>query len=89
MLKVRVSNMIGFNGNAVRNQFEIDTDDGIYFQSYSTVIACKRDGEVILDPEWDYSVTTTKYLSKFLRTSSKREIEAKIKSGEYTIEGLN
>ncbi len=38
MLKVKVSNLQSKSGNAVRNQFEIVTDEGRYFQSYNSVI---------------------------------------------------
>lgn len=91
MLKVKVGNMISRNGNEVPNQFEIVTDEGIYFQSYTTVIACKSfiAPVVYLDPKWDYSRTTMKYLNQFLGTSSKKEIEAGIKSGRFIIEELN
>jgi len=39
MLKVKVSNMEGGNGNPVPNQFIITTDTEEYFQSYQSVIA--------------------------------------------------
>ena len=32
--KMRVSNMTSNKGNKIANQFVIDTDEGIYFQSY-------------------------------------------------------
>lgn len=89
MLKVRVENMRSSNGNDVPNQFIIETGEGVYFQSYATVIACKVGGRVYLDPRWDYSKTTTKYLNMFLGTESKREIESMLKSGRYVIENLD
>ena len=89
MLRIKVNNMRSHNGNDVPNQFEIETDNGLYFQSYRTLIACKRGGKVHLDPHWDCSRTTMKYLNQFLGTSSKKEIEAGIKSGLYIIEELN
>lgn len=90
MLKVKVNNMRSHNGNDVPNQFEILTDDGVYFQSYSTVIAFMSSlGRVVLDPKWDCSRTTMKYLNQFLGTASKKEIEAGIKSGRYIIEEMN
>lgn len=37
--KIKVSNMESPRGGTVANQFEIITDDGRYFQSYSSMIA--------------------------------------------------
>lgn len=66
-----VSQFNGHNG-AVKNQFIIQTDKGLVFQSYNT----------------DYSVTTGKYRNQFLG-ETKKETEAKIKSGEYILTDLN
>lgn len=89
MKNVRVQNIQGNNG-PVKNQFEIFTDEDVYFQSYSTVIAFKPyGGKVQLDPHnWDYSRTTGKYRNIFLR-ESKAETEKKIKNGEYEMVVLN
>ena len=100
----RVENMTGKNGNAVPNQFIIKnlpagsfhTDEhgnlssGAAFQSYSSVIAFRDyQGKVWLDiNKWDYSRTTGKYRNQFLR-ETKKETEAKIKSGEYELIDLN
>lgn len=91
MLKVKVYNMKSRNGNDVPNQFEMYTDDGVYFQSYRSIIAFKPcGGKIQLDETyWDYSRTTSKYLNLFLRVSGKKEIEQKIKSGEYELTNLN
>ncbi|HUC78798.1 MAG TPA: hypothetical protein VMQ58_00995 [Candidatus Saccharimonadales bacterium] len=89
MLKVSVRSMESQNGNNVPNQFIIDTDDGIYFQSYRTVIALKQNGKIYLDKNsWDYSRTTGKYRNQFLN-ENKAETERKIKSGEYELIDLN
>jgi hypothetical protein len=79
------------NGNDVPNQFEICTEEGIYFQSYRSIIAFKPwGGKTQLDETyWDYSRTTSKYLNRLLRVSSKKEIEQKIKAGEYELANLN
>lgn len=75
------------------NQFVITADDGseITFQSYDSVI-CKlipKRGEILLDEKyWDYSRTTSKYRDQFLG-ETKKETEAKIKSGEYILTNLN
>lgn len=79
------------SGKAVANQFEIHTDDGVYFQSYQSIIAFKplRDKKTQLDEKyWDYSVTTSKYRNQFLGLNSK-ETKAKIDSGEFELVNLN
>jgi hypothetical protein len=75
----------------VKNQFRIFTDAGVYFQSYSTIIAFKPYGayKIVLDRDsWDYSRTTGKYRNRFLN-ETKAETEKKIKSGEYLLDDLN
>lgn len=68
---------------------ECKTITTTYFQSYSTIIARIEDGQVALDKTyWDYSTTTGKYRNQFLG-ETKRETEAKIKSGEYVLTDLN
>lgn len=90
-MKTKVYSMKSPSGNDVPNQFEIYTDDGAYFQSYRSVIAFKPcGGKIQLDKNyWDYSRTTSKYLNQFLRVSGKKEIEQKIKAGEYELANLN
>lgn len=87
---VRVSNMESTRGNLVANQFEIRTDDGVYFQSYSSIIAfISKNGETLLDETyWNYSKTTSKYRALFLGETTK-ETQEKIKSGEYKLVNLN
>lgn len=87
---VTVQQMVSNNGTPVPNQFEIYTDDGVFFQSYASIIAFKSYSEgVYLDKErWDASATTGKYRNQFLG-ESKKETEAKIKSGEYKLVDLN
>ena len=74
----------------VPNQYIIETLDGIYFQSYNSVIAYKPlNGKIKLDfKTWNYSKTTSKYRNEFLGEPTK-ETEAKIKSGEYELTNLN
>lgn len=93
MLKVKVENMISpRSGRPVANQFEIWTNEGIYFQSYNIVIAFKgfANGKRIriLDDDWDYSRTTGKYRNQFLG-ETKKETQKKIDSGEYLVQPLN
>ena len=83
-----VRSMVSSNGNEVPNQFIIITDLGTVFQSYKTVIVFETNGKVFLDNKWNYSRTTGKYRNSFLG-ESKKETEAKIKSGVYTVTNLN
>jgi hypothetical protein len=93
---LKVSNMEGRNGSKVKNQFSIVTVENDmtveYFQSYNSIIARKEyttKGQIYLDKTyWDYSVTTGKYRNQFLG-ETKKETEAKIKSGEYILTDLN
>ena len=90
MEKIKVSNMETRTGNAAANQFIIETEDGIYFQSYATIIALKKNGQVYLDKDsWDYSRTTLKYLHQFLGTSAKKEVLSRIDAGRYLLKDLN
>lgn len=81
---------------AIPNQFIISIDEATYFQSYDSVIACKRyadDGEesltVYLDiNKWDYSMTTGKYRNQFLG-EDKKATEKKIADGTYKFIDLN
>ena len=90
ILKVKVKNMESSRGNTIPNQFIIITDVGQYFQSYdSTIAVTTKDGKTYLDEAyWDYSTTTGKYRNIFLG-ETKKETEAKIKSGEYKLIKLN
>ena len=87
---VKIENMTSSNGNDIPNQFIIRTDEGTYFQSYKSVISFKgNDRKILLDADkWDYSVTTGKYRNIFLG-EDKKQTEAKIKSGVYTLVNLN
>ena len=89
MIKVR--NMTSSRGNEVPNQFIIEDDNFIYFQSYDSIIIKKdkRTREITLDERyWDYSVTTGKYRNLFLN-ETKKETERKIKEGIYKLDNLN
>ena len=87
-----IQNMTSQNGNKVPNQFIVKLPENVtVFQSYNTVIAQNRNGEIVLDSNaLDYSATTTKYLKQFLNTGdSKKQLQAKIKSGFYQVADLN
>jgi hypothetical protein len=78
------------NFNGVKNQFIISTKDGIYLQSYNSIIAFKsKDGKTYLDNYyWDYSKTTGRYRNMFLN-ETKKDTENKIKDGTYILTNLN
>jgi len=88
--------MEGKSGKAVPNQFIIDDGWFIYFQSYKSIIVKEEyphgnmtRKQVFLDRDkWDYSKTTGKYRNQFLG-ETRKETEAKIKSGEYILADLN
>lgn len=46
---IRISNIINNNGNTSPNQFVVRTTNGVYFQSFDTVIAVKNKDGVFLD----------------------------------------
>ena len=51
------------------NQFELYTDEGVYFQSYDSVVAFKPNNseeKIRVGVGWDYSRTTMKYVGQFL-----------------------
>jgi len=87
---VKVRNMKSSNGNTVANQFEIETDDATYLQSYDSIIAKRMDSGVTYLDEyyWDYSVTTGRYRNMFLG-ENKGVTQMKIDSGEYILTNLN
>lgn len=90
----KVKNMESKRGNTVANQFIIETDTGIFFQSYSTIIAKKQfftggESKIILDiNNWNYSKTTSKYRNIFLNEDT-ATTKNKIASGEYILADLN
>jgi hypothetical protein len=87
---MNVQNMTSNNGNKIPNQFIIHAEEGLYFQSYNTVIAFKPlAGPLQLDRDkWNYSNTTSKYRNIFTGLSTK-ETERRIKSGEIILTELN
>ena len=51
------------------NQFEVYTDEGVYFQSYDSVVAFKPNSseeKIRVGVDWDCSRTTMKYVGQFL-----------------------
>lgn len=86
---MKVKNMVSSNGNTVPNQFIIQSNGCTVFQSYNSIIVKKENGKVYLDRDtWNYSRTTSKYRSQFLRETT-RETQSKINSGLYILTNLN
>jgi hypothetical protein len=82
----KANNLYSPNGSKVANQFEITTDEGVFFQSYETIIAFRPYGntKIILDHKaLDYSPTTSKYLAIFLGESSVKKVRDNIKADAY------
>ena len=79
--KIKVSNMVSEKGNNIPNQFEIYTPEGLYFQSYKTIIAfIDNTGQIWLDEDsWDYSSTTSKYRNIFLREKKPETVKKLLK----------
>lgn len=72
-------------GNDAKNQYLIYTENGIYFQSYNTVIAYKSNtGEITLSNLWNCSNTTAFYRRQFLNECIE-ETREKISTGEYKV----
>lgn len=88
---MKITNLTSNKGNKIANQFEIRSENALYFQSYDSIIV-KKDFEtrqVYLDQTyWDYSKTTGKYRNIFLG-EDKKETEKKIKAGIYILTDLN
>jgi hypothetical protein len=82
--------MVSEKGNDIANQFEISTPQGLYFQSYNSIIVfIDNTGQIWLDEHyWNYSITTGKYRNIFLR-EKRPETEYKIKKGIYKLTNLN
>ena len=88
---MKVENFTNSRGNKVKNQFCIQDNGFIYFQSYDSIIAKKevQGNNITLDKTyWDYSSTTGKFRNLFLG-EKKSETLKKIKSGEYKLANLN
>jgi hypothetical protein len=91
-MKIKVENMTSGSGNSIANQFIITTDEGRYFQSYSSIIAFRpfSGGKIQLDKNyWDYSKTTGKYRNMFLRDNNKAKTQKRINNGIYELVDLN
>ena len=78
------------SGNPIANQFRITLKNGTeIFQSYSSVIAIKVNGQTFLDRTcWNYSRTTSRYRREFLNEDT-LTTKKKIKNDVYILMNLN
>jgi len=90
LITLKVENMTGSEGGSVKNQFIITTKDGLYFQSYESIIVFKDNfGNITLDEfYWNYSNTTGIYRNIFLN-ETKKQTHKKINNGIYKLANLN
>ena len=91
---IKISQLINDNNNPAANQFIIEVNNGVIFQSYNSVIAfyTKNNGKVYVTEDWDYSNTTRKHFYIFLRdyckacgNIRKKDIEYEFKQGKYEL----
>lgn len=86
---MKVRNLYSSKGNKVPNQFVIELENKIVFQSYNSVIAEVTKGIIYLDPVYyNYSKTTSKYLYMFLNMN-KKQLQDGLKSGKIQFKNLN
>lgn len=93
----KATRMTSNGGHPVKNQWLIETDRGVFFQSYNSIIAYRLKGKSKLNPEgqvwldrglWNCSSTTARYRRSFLGEGVD-ETRAKITSGKYKFYYLN
>ncbi len=65
---MKIYNLLGRSGRAVPNQFVVENNQTIIFQSYESICAIyyKNTKKLAFGEDWDYSRTTVKYLHQFL-----------------------
>ena len=88
---MKVTNLTSSKGNTIANQFRIENEKEVFFQSYNSIIVKidKTTNKTYLDAKyWDYSQTTGKYRNIFLG-EEKKHTEKKIKEGIYALANLN
>lgn len=76
--------------NLANNQVVVTDGKKKTFFSYGKTIAVVNNGKTTLDEVyWDFSATTTKYLSRFLGGEKKSDIQKNINNGNYKLSNLN
>ena len=68
----------------VANQYDLVHDNGIAFQSYSSLIAVRMNGQLYLTDYHDYSKTTSKYATEWtgFNTAERRK---GLQSGKFIL----
>lgn len=87
---MKIYQLINDKGYPARNQFVVEKDGKIYFQSYDTIIAEVNKNKVTLSEDWNYSNTTSKHLYIFLRqegfyVDKKNDVLKAIKNGNFEV----
>lgn len=68
----------------VANQYDLEMDNGIAFQSYDSLIAVRMNGYLYLTDYHDYSNTTSKYATEWTGYTTKERREG-LKSGKFIL----
>jgi len=88
-MNINVRSMVSSTGGVIPNQFIIEIDDEIYYQSCGSIIArWGVDGTTLDAAYWDYSKATRIYREQFLGEDT-RTTKRKIEQGIYKLEDLN
>lgn len=94
---MKISNLINSKGDAVKNQFIIQSEDGIIFQSYQSKIIKVKGNYIYVYKNYNYSRTTAKHRNKFLSDLLGIDINSKMvekmlengKIGKYSVNFIN
>lgn len=90
MINIKVENLTSYKGNKVPNQFKLNYNNEIVvFQSYDSKIAQVNlnDFTIEFTNKWDYSRTTTKYLSIFFNDLDFYELNGKANINKAILNG--
>jgi hypothetical protein len=66
----------------VANQYDLEHENGIAFQSYDSLIAVRMNGYLYLTSDHDYSNTTSKYATEWTGYTTKERREG-LKTGKF------
>jgi hypothetical protein len=88
---MKVENLLNDRLNRAANQFVITTENGIFFQSYESMICKFHNGRLYVTPKWNFSNTTRRHFYIFLRdycgmgVMRKQEVSDAIESGLFIV----
>ena len=68
----------------VANQYDLEHENGIAFQSYDSLIAVRMNGYLYLTNYHDYSNTTSKYATEWTGYTTKERRDG-LKSGKFIL----